>query len=148
MEKPSPTAETPGEPDPLADLRQARGWIDHMDERQLWEMLIRIRWPQGPQCAHCGERDPQYVKLVDADYHGGLGRWGCQVCAEAGDPGEGGTFTPLTGTFLDGMRIDVRILWLMVELFADGKASVETAHEARALRRTTRHTHACTNPST
>ena len=57
MEKPSPIAETPSEPDPLADLRQARGWIDRMDERELWEMLIRIRWPQGAQCPHCGERD-------------------------------------------------------------------------------------------
>lgn len=137
MEKPSPIAETPSEPDPLADLRQARGWIDQMDERELWAMLIRVRWPHGPQCAHCGERDPRYVKLIDADYHGGLGRWGCQVCAEAGDPGEGGTFTPLTGTLLDGMRIDVRTLWLMVELFADGKASVETASEARVHRHTT-----------
>jgi hypothetical protein len=115
MEKPSPIAETASEPDPLADLRQARGWIDHMDERELWEMLICLRWPQGAQCPHCGERDPQYVRLIDADYHGGLGRWGCQVCAEAGDPGEGGTFTPLTGTLLDGMRSDVRTLWLIVE---------------------------------
>ena len=137
MEKPSPIAETPSEPDPLADLRQARGWIDHMDERELWEMLIRVRWPQGAQCPHCGERDPQYVKLIDADYRGGLGRWGCQVCAEAGDRGEGGTFTPLTGTILDGMRIDVRTLWLIVDLFADGKASVETADEARVSRHTT-----------
>jgi transposase-like protein len=120
MEKLSPRAETPSEADPLADLRQARGWIDHMDERELWEMLIRIRWPQGAQCPHCGERDPQYVRL-----------------AEAGDPGEGGTFTPLTGTLLDGMRIDVRTLWLIVELFADGKASLETASEARVNRHTT-----------
>ena len=137
MEKLSPIAESPSEPDPLADLRQARGWIDHMAERELWAMLIRIRWPQGAQCPHCGERDPQYLKLIDADYRGGLGRWGCQVCAEAGDPGEGGTFTPLTGTILDGMRTDVRTLWLMVDLFADGKASVETAGEARVSRHTT-----------
>jgi transposase len=137
IEKPSPIAETPSELDPLADLRQGRGWIDHMDERELWEMLIRIRWPQGPQCPYCGERDPQYLKLIDAGYRGGLGRWGCQVCAKAGDPGEGGTFTPLTGTLLDGMRIDVRTLWLIVELFADGKASVETASEARVNRHTT-----------
>ena len=137
MEKLSPIAESPSEPDPLADLRQARGWIDHMAERELWAMLIRIRWPQGAQCPHCGERDPQYLKLIDADYRGGLGRWGCQVCAEAGDPGEGGTFTPLTGTILDGMRTDVRTLWLIVDLFADGKASVETAGEARVSRHTT-----------
>ncbi|MDH4136602.1 MAG: IS1595 family transposase [Anaerolineae bacterium] len=35
------------------------------------------------------------------------------------------------------MRIDVRTLWLIVELFADGKASVETADEARVNRHTT-----------
>lgn len=136
-EKPSPMAKRAGEADPLADLRQARGWIDHIEERKLWAMLIRVRWPHGPQCPHCGERDPQYLKLIDADYRGGLGRWGCQVCAEAGDPGEGGTFTPLTGTILDGMRIDVRTLWLMVDLFANGEASVETADESRVHRHTT-----------
>jgi len=137
MGKQSPTAESASELDPLTDLRQARGWIDHMDERELWAMLIRIRWPHGPECPHCGERDPQYLKLIDADYRNGLGRWCCRVCAEAGDPGEGGTFTPLTGTLLDGMRIDVRTLWLTVELFADGKASVETVKEARVNRHTT-----------
>jgi len=65
-----------------------------------------------------------------------LGRWRCLVCAGAGDPGEGGTFTPLTGTILDGMRIDVRTLWLIVEQFANGEASVETADEARVNRHT------------
>jgi len=109
-EKPSSMIQNAGEADPLADLRQARGWIDRIDERELWAMLIRVRWPRGPECPDCGERDPRYLKLIDADYRGGLGRWCCQVCAEAGDPGEGGTFTPLTGTILDGMRIDVRTL--------------------------------------
>lgn len=125
------------EADPLADLRQARGWVDHLNERDLWAILIRVRWPRGPRCPHCGERDPQYVQLIDEDYRGGLGRWQCRVSAEAGDPGEGGTFTPLTGTILDGLRIDIRTLWLIVELFADGKASVETAQEARVNRHIT-----------
>jgi len=137
MEKPSSMIQSAGEADPLADLRQARGWIDRIDERELWAMLIRVRWPHGPECPHCGERDPQYLDLIDADYRGGLGRWCCQVCAEAGDPGEGGTFTPLSGTILDGMRIDVRTLWLIVESFARGEASVETADEARVHRHTT-----------
>ena len=132
-----PIADTVDEADPLADLRQTRGWIDHIDERDLWAMLIRVRWPHGPRCPHCGEQDPQYVQVLDADYRGGLGRWRCRVCAEAGDPGEGGTFTPLTGTILDGMRIDIRTLWLIVDLFADGKASVETAREAGVNRHTT-----------
>jgi transposase-like protein len=131
---PSPSPELP---DPLADLRDRRGWIDHVDERELWALLIRLRWPHGPCCPCCGEDDPEYLELIDADYQGGLGRWRCRVCAEAGDPGEGGTFTPLTGTILEGMRIDIRTLWLIVERFVEGKASVETAKEANVHRHTT-----------
>jgi len=133
---PTPPAPDPTAPDPLADLRQRRGWIDQMDERQLWAVLIQVRWPYGPVCPHCGERAPGYLQVLDPDYRGGLGRWRCQVCAEAGDPGEGGTFTPLTGTILDGMRLDVRTLWLLLEAFAAGQASVEAADEARVNRLT------------
>jgi transposase len=122
--------------DPLAKLRQKRGMVDLVSERELWAMLVRVRWPHGPECPHCGERDSRYLEVLDEGYRRGLGRWRCRVCAEAGDPGEGGTFTPLTGTLLDGMRVDVRTLWLMVEMFATGKASVETAKEAGVNRHT------------
>jgi transposase-like protein len=124
-------------PDPLADLRAGRGWIDQLDERRLWAMLIQVRWPHGPQCPRCGETDPRDLKLIAPDYRGGLGRWQCQVCAGAGDPGQAGTFTPLTGTLLDGMRVDVRTLWLIVEALAKGQASLETAQEAQVHRHTT-----------
>ena len=123
--------------DPLADLRQGRGLIDLIEERTLWAMLRRIVWPHGPVCPHCGEKELDYLKEIDPDYRGGLGRWQCRVCAEAGDPGEGGTFTPLTGTVLDGMRIDVRTVWLIAASFAQGQASVETAKEAQVNRHTT-----------
>lgn len=123
--------------DPLAGLRGGRGWIDYVDEGALWQMLIQVRWPSGPACPCCGEEAGQYLKLVDPDYRDGLGRWQCQVCFEAGDDGEGGTFTPLTGTLLEGMRIDIRTLWLIVELFVDGKASVEASQEAGVNRHTT-----------
>jgi len=126
----------PAPPDPLADLRSRRGWIDRVSSRELWATLVRIRWPYGPRCPHCGEDDPQYLELIDPDYRGGLGRWRCRVCAEAGDPGEGGTFTPLTGTILEGMRIDIRTFWLLVEGFVEGKASVEAAKEGRVNRHT------------
>ena len=114
-----------------------RGPIDWVDTRGLWQIVIRMLWPNGPVCPHCGERDPRYLHLIDPDYRNGLGRWRCDVCAEAGDPGEGGTFTALTGSILHGMRIDVRTLWLIAEAFARGEASVETAHEARVDRHTT-----------
>lgn len=145
MGVPSPQAVSPAEPklpvaepppDPLADLRQQRGWIDRVSQRELWQLLIRIRWPNGERCPHCGEDEPQYLHLIDPDYRGGLGRWRCDVCAEAGDPGEGGTFTPLTGTILEGMRMDIATLWLVVEHFVEGQAAVETADEARIHRHT------------
>ena len=123
--------------DPLADLRQGRGLIDLIEERTLWAMLIRMVWPEGPVCPHCGEQELDYLKEINPDYRGGLGRWQCRVCAEAGDPGVGGTFTPLTGTVLDGMRIDVRTVWLIAASFAQGQASVETAKEAQVNRHTT-----------
>jgi transposase-like protein len=127
----------PEPPDPLADLRDQRGWIDQVPEQTVWALLIRLRWPHGPCCPHCREDDPEYLELIDPDYHSGLGRWRCRVCAEAGDPGEGGTFTPLTGTILEGMRVDIRTLWLIVARFVEGKASVETAKEAGVHRHTT-----------
>jgi transposase-like protein len=120
----------------LAALRARRGWIDQVAEQELWDTLIQVRWPDGPVCPHCGERDPQHLNVLDPTYRGGLGRWRCQVCAAAGDPGEGGTFTPLTGTLLNGMRLDVRTLWLLLERFAEGLASVEAAREAGVHRHT------------
>jgi hypothetical protein len=65
--EPSPT---PQKPDPLADLRAGRGWIDQLDERQLWAILIQVRWPHGPGCPRCGETDPHYLHLIDPDYRG------------------------------------------------------------------------------
>jgi len=135
--KPAPTLPASQAVDPLADLRGHRGWIDQVDERQLWALVQRIRWPHGPCCPACQECDPQYVHCIDPDYHAGLGRWRCEVCAQAGDPGEGGTFTPLTGTLFDGMQTDIRTFWLILEAFADGKASVETAKETQVHRHTT-----------
>ncbi|MFQ5859829.1 MAG: IS1595 family transposase [Anaerolineae bacterium] len=125
-------------PDPLAHLRQHRGWIDLMAEAELWDLLRQVRWPHRVVvCPDCGETDPQYVTVIDRHYRGGLYRYGCRVCAGAGDPGEGGTFTDLTGTPFDGMRIDIRSLWRIVELFVEGQAAVETADEVRVHRHTT-----------
>lgn len=137
---PTPLAETrpAAPPDPLAELRQGRGWIDQMDEEALWELLRRIRWAHGRQCPHCGERDLRYLEVIDRHYRGGMWRHRCLVCAEAGDPGEGGTFTDLTGTVFDGTRLDIRTLWLVVEMFVEGEAAVETADEAGVHRHTTR----------
>jgi hypothetical protein len=60
-----PAAEPP--PDPLADLRQQQGWIDRVSQRELWQVLIRLRWPNGERCPQCGEDDPQYLHVIDPD---------------------------------------------------------------------------------
>jgi transposase len=136
---PPPVEPAPTPPDPLADVRAARGWIDQLDEPRLWAMLIRVRGPNGARCPHCGETAPRYLKPLDPNYRGGLGRWQCQVCAQAGEPGQAGTFTPLTGTVLDGMRLDTLrgSLGMVVEALANGQARVRTARETRVNRHST-----------
>jgi hypothetical protein len=124
-------------PDPLAGLRNCRGWIDQVDYRQVAATLQKVRWPQGPACPACGERETQYVHCIDPEYHEGLGRWRCEICAQAGDPGEGGTFTVFTGALFAGLQVDLRSFWLLLEAFADGKASVATARETQVNRHTT-----------
>ncbi len=54
--------------DPLAKLRQKRGMVDLVPERELWAMLVQVRWPHGPECPHCGERGPRYLKVLDEGY--------------------------------------------------------------------------------
>jgi len=122
--------------DPLAELRQGRGWIDCVPEAELWERLRRVRWANGLRCPHCGETDPSYLEVIDWHYRGGMYRYCCQVCHGAGDPGEGGTFTDLTGTLFDGCRLDIRSLWLIVEAFVNQAAAVETADEVQVNRHT------------
>lgn len=133
--RPQPTSDT-APTDPLADLRQGRGWIDLVPEAELWERLRRVRWANGLRCPHCGETDPTYLEVIDRHYRGGMYRYRCRVCARAGDPGEGGTFTDLSGTLFDGCRLDIRSLWLIVQMFVDQAAAVETADEVGVNRHT------------
>lgn len=41
---PAPPPPTAPPVDPLADLRQGRGWIDCVPEAELWERFRRVRW--------------------------------------------------------------------------------------------------------
>jgi len=122
--------------DPLAELRQGRGWIDCVPEAELWERLRRVRWANGLRCPHCGETAPTCLEVVDPHYRSGLRRYRCLVCHLAGERGEGGTFTDLTGTLFDGCRLDIRSLWLIVEAFVNQAAAVETAAEVQLNRHT------------
>jgi transposase-like protein len=131
-----PAADTP--PEPPGSLRLLRSWIDVVPKEMLWEHLRCARWPKGVQCPHCGEQDPQYVRVIDAHYRdGGMQRYRCQLCTEAGDPGEGGTFTDLSGTLFEGQHLDIRSFWLVVEHFVSGIASVQTADDVQVNRHTT-----------
>ncbi len=140
--KPVPPPPPPNPPagetkaDPLAHLRKGRGWIERVPEAELWALLRQVRWANGLCCPHCGERDPAYLEVIDRHYRGGMYRYRCRVCHEAGDPGEGGTFTDLTDTMFDGCRVDIRSLWLIVEAFVHQAAAVGTADEVQVNRHT------------
>ncbi len=108
-----------------------------MDEEALWDLLRQIRWVHGIQCPHCGEKDPRYLEVIARNYRDGMWPHRWLVCPGAGDPGDGGTFTDLTGTLFEGTRLDIRTLWLVVEMFVEGEAAVETAEEARVNQHTT-----------
>lgn len=128
---------TADRPDPLAALRGQRDWIDRVPEAELWQVLRQIRWAGGnPGCPHCGEDDPAHLEIIDRSYRGGLYRYRCLLCHLAGDPGEGGTFTDLTGTLFEGCRLDIRSLWLLLDHFADQHAAVDTAREVQVNRHT------------
>lgn len=131
-----PPTPPPRPPDPLAHLRQGRGWIDRIPEAELWDLLRQVRWAGGLRCPHCGETASTCLEIIDRHYRGGLYRYRCLVCAIAGDPGEGGTFTDLTGTVFDGCRLDICSLWLIVQMFVEQAAAVETADEVRVNRHT------------
>lgn len=83
----------------------------------------------GLCCPHCGEDAPTCLETIDRQNRGGMFRCCCLVSALAGDPGEGGAFTDLTGTIFDGCRLDIGSLWLIIEMFADQATAVETADE-------------------
>jgi hypothetical protein len=122
--------------DPLADLRQGRGWIDYVPEAELWDRLRRVRWVQGLRCPYWGETAPTCLAVIDPHYRGGLRRYRCLTCHLAGDAGEGGTFTDLTGTLFAGCRLDIRSLWLIVEAFVKQAAAVATSAEVQVNRHT------------
>jgi hypothetical protein len=91
---------TASPPDPLAELRQSRGWINGWSEEELWELLRRVRWAGGLRCPHCGETAPTCLEVIDRHYRGGLYRYRCLVCHLAGDEGEGGTLRLRSGQAL------------------------------------------------
>lgn len=131
-----PTALPPAAPDPLAHLRQGRGWIDRLPEAELWDLLRQVRWANGLRCPHCGETAPTCLEVIDPHYRGGMYRYRCLACALASDSGQGGTFTDLSGTLFDGCRLDIRSLWLLVEMFVDQAAAVETSDQVQVNRHT------------
>jgi hypothetical protein len=61
-----------GATDPLAALRQGRGWIDHVDGRELWELLIQVRWPDVLEVDDIAEFDKVYITAGLKGRAGGL----------------------------------------------------------------------------
>jgi hypothetical protein len=67
---------------------------------------------------------------------GGLRRYRCLTWHLAGDAGEGGTFTTLTGTLFDGGRLDIRSRWLIVQACVEQAAAGATSAAVQVNRHT------------
>jgi hypothetical protein len=70
--------------DPLAVLRQQRGWIEQVDETVLGDTLRQVRWLEGLCYPACGETNPRYLEVMDEHYQDRMYRYRCLVCALVG----------------------------------------------------------------
>jgi len=75
--------------------------LSRLTEDQAREALERLRWPNGPVCAHCGESE-NVTKLKGSAHRVGLYR--CNACEEQ--------FTATVGTVMEQSHIPIRT-WLM-----------------------------------
>ena len=106
-------------------LTQAAKYLT--DEDAAWQALEAMRWPSGPECPHCHERERvTYLAPRDGARKTRTGKvthrrlWKCNNCRRQ--------FTALVGTIFEDSRIPVG-KWLMaVCLMASAKNGV-SAHE-------------------
>lgn len=106
-------------------LKEAARYL--VDEGAAWEALEAMRWPNGPECPHCGEHDRvRYLRPREGTRRTRTGKvtyrrlWKCNNCRKP--------FTALVGTIFEDSRIPVG-KWLMaVCLMASAKNGV-SAHE-------------------
>jgi transposase-like protein len=97
------------------------------DEASAWQLIERIRWPQGPICPHCGSvNHAYYLAPKSGDRRTRRGNptyrrlWKCADCREQ--------FSVLVGTIFEDSKIPLSKWLLAIHLMTSGKNGV-SAHE-------------------
>jgi transposase-like protein len=87
------------------------------DENKAREHLEGIRWPNGPQCPHCGEVERVY-RLAGKSHRPGLIH--CNACE--------GQFTVTTGSVMESSHVPLNKWVLAFRLMASSKKGI-SAHQ-------------------
>ncbi|ABD05632.1 hypothetical protein RPB_0921 [Rhodopseudomonas palustris HaA2] len=87
-----------------------------MTEDDCRAVLERIRWPNGPECPHCGVGSPSVVAIAGKSHRPGL--YLCSACRRQ--------FTVTVGTPLEGTKLPLK-LWI-------GAAHLLNSHQPIAVR--------------
>ena len=105
-----------------------------VDEAAAWELLERLRWPEGQVvCPHCGVIDPQhyFISARSGERKTRTGQttyrrlWRCRHCRKQ--------FSVLVGTIFESSKIPVSKWLLAMWLFNAGKNGVSALELQRHL---------------
>ena len=101
------------------------------DEAAAWELVERMRWPDGPVCPHCGDRNRAYfLKPRNGNRTTTTGRvtyrrlWKCKACRKQ--------FSVLMGTIFERSQVPLSKWLLALYLMSASKNGIA----ANELRRT------------
>ena len=93
------------------------------DEASAWELVEKMRWPDGPVCPHCDAKDHAYLLANKAGSY--RRTWKCAECRRK--------FSVLVGTIFEATKIPLS-KWLMaMYLMAASKNGVAAYELHRTL---------------
>jgi transposase-like protein len=96
------------------------------DEASAWEMVERMRWPNGPTCPHCGETRAYFIKARSGYRATSTGRksyrriWKCAVCRKQ--------YSVLIETIFENTKIPLS-KWLLVMYMMSSSKNGVAAYE-------------------
>jgi len=101
------------------------------DEAAAWELVEKMRWPDGPVCPHCGDKNRAYfIKPRNGQRTTSTGRvtyrrlWKCKVCRRP--------FSVLVGTIFERSQVPLSKWLLALYLMSANKNGI-AANELRRI---------------
>lgn len=105
---------------------------DYSDEVEAYQLVERVRWPNGPVCPHCGTVDHAYLLQPKAGVRttrkGTVSYrrlWKCGACRQQ--------FSVLVGTIFEDSKIPLHKWLLAIHLICAGKNGVSSCELGRQL---------------